>query len=44
LPVLGKWLQPDGDGLKDYNNPLPFDRDNNNVPDRLQPPTLAKKS
>ena len=42
FPPAEKWLQPggddDGDGRKDYDDPLPFDRDNNNVPDRLQPP------
>jgi hypothetical protein len=36
------WLQPggdhDGDGRNDYDDALPFDRDNNNVPDRLSPP------
>ncbi len=41
FPEDGKWLQPggdhDGDGRDDYNDPLPFDRDNNNLPDRLQP-------
>ncbi len=41
FPAPGKWLQPggddDGDGRTDYDDPLPFDRDNNNVPDRLQP-------
>jgi hypothetical protein len=48
LPPSGKWLQPDsdddGDGIKDYDDPLPFDRDNNNIPDRLQPPNSAKRS
>ncbi len=42
----GAWLQPggddDGDGRKDYDDALPFDRDNNNVPDRLQPPNLMQ--
>ncbi|MEI6871522.1 MAG: hypothetical protein WCL08_04510, partial [Verrucomicrobiota bacterium] len=46
FPPREKWLQPggddDGDGRKDYDDPLPFDRDNNNVPDRLQPP-VAKR-
>jgi hypothetical protein len=42
------WLQPgndeDGDGLVDTDDPLPFDRDNNNIPDRLEPPrTLAER-
>lgn len=42
LPQNPAWLQPgsdaDGDGKDDRNDPLPFDRDNNNVPDSLQPP------
>jgi hypothetical protein len=42
FPPRGRWLQPegddDGDGIKDYEDPLPFDRDNNNIPDRFQPP------
>lgn len=41
-PAPSTWLQPtgddDSDGRNDYDDPLPFDRDNNNVPDRLQPP------
>jgi hypothetical protein len=45
-PAAGTWCQPggddDGDGRKDLDDPLPFDRDNNNVPDRLQPPVLAQ--
>ncbi len=40
------WLQPggdyDGDGKDDLNDALPFDRDNNSVPDRLQPPDRAQ--
>lgn len=28
----------DGDGRKDYGDPLPFDREENNIADRLQPP------
>jgi len=44
-PERGIWLQPggdyDGDGRKDYDDPLPFDRDNNNVPDRLQAPAMS---
>ena len=48
LPTPGAWLRPgnddDGDGRKDYDDPLPFDRDNNNIPDRLEPPVSAKKS
>lgn len=40
LPPAGLWLKPggdnDGDGRPDYDDPLPFDRDNNNVPDRLE--------
>jgi hypothetical protein len=43
FPEEGKWLKPGGDddrdGRDDYNDPLPFDRDNNNVPDRLEPPS-----
>ncbi len=43
FPASAKWLQPnhddDRDGRQDYVDPLPFDHDNNNVPDRLQPPT-----
>ena len=42
FPASAKWLQPnhddDRDGRQDYDDPLPFDHDNNNVPDRLQPP------
>jgi hypothetical protein len=45
-PGSGEWLQPggdhDGDGRKDLDDPLPFDRDNNGVPDALQPPAAAK--
>jgi hypothetical protein len=45
LPPRERWLQPEGDedndGIKDYDDPLPFDRDNNNIPDRLQPPPAA---
>ena len=41
FPVAGQWLKPDGDddgdGRPDYDDPLPFDSDNNNVPDRLEP-------
>ncbi len=41
-PEPARWLQPggddDGDGRQDGDDPLPFDRDNNNIPDRLQPP------
>jgi len=44
FPPERTWLQPnhddDGDGRNDYDDPLPFDRDNDNVPDRLQPPKL----
>ncbi len=40
------WLQPggdyDGDGKDDLNDALPFDRDNNSVPDRLQPTDRAQ--
>ncbi|HEV7406111.1 MAG TPA: FAD-dependent oxidoreductase [Chthoniobacteraceae bacterium] len=42
LPTDRTWLQPggdaDGDGRPDLDDALPFDRDNDNVPDRLQPP------
>jgi len=42
LPADASWLQPggdaDGDGRPDLDDPLPGDRDNNNVPDRLEPP------
>ena len=45
-PESGAWLQHggdhDGDGRKDLDDPLPFDRDNNGVPDALQPPVAAK--
>jgi len=44
LPAARTWLQPgsdeDGDGRKDHDDALPFDRDNNNLPDRLQSPDL----
>ncbi len=47
LPPSGAWLQnggdDDGDGRKDYEDPLPLDRDNNNIPDRLEPPVSLKK-
>ncbi len=36
LPPDGEWLQPkgdhDGDGKEDYQDALPFDRDNDSVP------------
>ncbi len=42
FPPDKTWLQKDGDadgdGRGDYDDALPFDRDNNNVPDRLQAP------
>ncbi|MCP5554269.1 MAG: FAD-dependent oxidoreductase [Akkermansiaceae bacterium] len=42
LPDSGFWLvagqDEDGDGRGNLDDPLPFDRDNNNVPDRLQAP------
>lgn len=45
-PLPGQWLQAhgdyDGDGIPDYEDPLPFDRDNTNVPDRLKPPVQAR--
>jgi hypothetical protein len=48
LPEGGSWLRPggddDGDGRGDYDDPLPFDRDNNSVPDRLQPPRFTAKA
>lgn len=41
FPSAGQWLRADhdddGDGRTDYDDPLPFDRDNDKVPDRLQP-------
>jgi hypothetical protein len=43
FPADGSWLQPginadqDTDGRPDLDDALPFDRDNNNVPDRLDP-------
>lgn len=41
FPESGVWLRPgedaDEDGLENLEDALPFDRDNNNVPDRLQP-------
>ena len=44
LPPDGDWLQPGGDhdqdGKGDFDDPLPFDRDNNSVPDHLQPPAF----
>ena len=47
-PAPGNWLNPngddDGDGIKDYDDPLPFDKDNNNIPDHLQPPSSTKRS
>jgi len=40
-----QWLQrggdDDGDGRKNLEDMLPFDRDNNSVPNRLQPPVPA---
>jgi hypothetical protein len=48
FPQDGSWLQPggddDGDGIPDFKDPLPLDRDNNNVPDRVQAPNLAHES
>ena len=45
-PRRGEWLQPggdnDGDGRKDYEDALPFDRDNDSIPDQLQPPVLVR--
>lgn len=41
FPQPGAWLRPgeddDGDGVGNLDDALPFDRDNNNLPDRLQP-------
>ncbi len=41
FPDVSKYLTPghdsDGDGIVDLEDALPFDRDNNGVPDRLQP-------
>ncbi|MGE0760607.1 MAG: FAD-dependent oxidoreductase, partial [Pirellulaceae bacterium] len=41
FPQDDAWLQPhadvDGDGRDSRDDPLPFDRDNNSVPDRLEP-------
>jgi len=46
FPEGDRWLQPggddDGDGRKDIDDPLPLDRDNNNIPDRLQPPPIVR--
>jgi FAD dependent oxidoreductase len=48
LPPDKVWLQSggddDGDGRKDYDDALPFDRDNNNISDKLQAPNLAQTS
>ncbi len=42
VPGAGTWLQPhndqDGDGREDLEDPLPLDRNNDNIPDRLQSP------
>ncbi len=41
FPETGVWLRAggdeDGDGQGNLEDALPFDSDNNNVPDRLQP-------
>lgn len=46
MPPSLQWLKPggddDGDGRKDYQDPLPFDRDNDNIPDRLQAPSVSQ--
>jgi hypothetical protein len=46
-PPAGAWLSPngdhDGDGRQDLDDPQPFDRENDNVPDRLQPPRQADR-
>jgi len=43
LPADGDWLSrggdADGDGRPNEDDPLPFDRDNDNVPDRLEAPS-----
>lgn len=48
LPAEKTWLKPDGDhdgdGRNDYDDALPFDQDNNSIPDRLQPPKLRETS
>ena len=48
LPPDEEWLQlrgdDDGDGRPNPDDPLPWDRDNDNVPDRLQPPSLVSTS
>jgi hypothetical protein len=45
FPDATDYLQPghdaDGDGLADLDDPLPFDRDNNNLPDLIDPKTKA---
>jgi hypothetical protein len=39
LQLRGEWFPETRNDSRDgYNDPLPFDRDNNNLPDRLQPP------
>lgn len=47
FPESGIWLRPgedaDEDGLGNLEDALPFDRDNDNVPDRLQP-TVSSQS
>jgi len=51
LRLRGEWVadssrylragnDADRDGRPDLNDPLPFDRDNDNSPDRLEPPAL----
>jgi hypothetical protein len=46
FPARSHWLQPgadeDADGVPDAEDPLPFDRNNDNIPDRLQPPGLLQ--
>lgn len=46
FPARDQWLQPgadeDADGITDAEDPLPFDRNNDNIPDRLQPPGLVR--
>lgn len=43
FPARETWLAPGSDHDEDTrlneDDPLPFDRDNNNIPDRLEPPT-----
>jgi hypothetical protein len=44
-PKDQQWLRPaeddDGDGRQNLEDMLPFDRDNDSIPDRLQPPAVV---